>query len=179
MIGSLFKTGVVNDQARFLSFAQSKLRLWSANHRTGYFSNLACDWLIIVGAYSEQDTENGPWPQDTANSSNLSPTAFLVWLCPRHVRHALRRVQYWICRHDHSSHLREWEFLRLLEGARRRSCPSLLRWCQTSMVWMSFLLASCNGMMQAELWTTLNTFDVQHSASMMPTPPFPSFFACL
>ena len=47
--------------ARFLCFAWSKLRLCSANHRTGYFSNLACDWLSIVWAYSEGETENGPW----------------------------------------------------------------------------------------------------------------------
>ena len=47
--------------ARFLSLTQSKLRLCSANHRAGYFSNLACDWLSIVWAYSEQETENGPW----------------------------------------------------------------------------------------------------------------------
>ena len=47
-------------RARFLSLARSKLRLCSANHRAGYFSNLACDWLSIVWAYSEQETENGP-----------------------------------------------------------------------------------------------------------------------
>ena len=47
--------------ARFLSVAWSKLRLCSANHRAGYWSNLACDWLSIVWAYSEQETENGPW----------------------------------------------------------------------------------------------------------------------
>ena len=47
--------------ARFLSLARSKLRLCSANHRAGYFSNLACDWLSIVWAYSEKGTENGPW----------------------------------------------------------------------------------------------------------------------
>ena len=47
--------------AHFLSLAQSKLRLYSANHRAGYFSNLAYDWLSIVWAYSKQDTENGPW----------------------------------------------------------------------------------------------------------------------
>ena len=47
--------------ACFLSLAQSKLRLCLANHRAGYFSNLACDWLSIVWAYSEQETENGPW----------------------------------------------------------------------------------------------------------------------
>ena len=45
----------------FLSLTQSKLRLCLANHRPGYFSNLACDWLSIVWAYSEQETENGPW----------------------------------------------------------------------------------------------------------------------
>ena len=45
---------------RFLSLAWSKLRLCSANHRAGYFRNLACDWLSIVWAYSEQETENGP-----------------------------------------------------------------------------------------------------------------------
>ena len=47
-------------RACFLSLARSKLRLCSANHRAGYFSNLACDWLSIVWAYSEQETENGP-----------------------------------------------------------------------------------------------------------------------
>ena len=47
-------------RARFLSLARSKLRLCSANHRAGYFSNLACDWLSTVWAYSEQETENGP-----------------------------------------------------------------------------------------------------------------------
>ena len=50
-------------RARFLSLTRSKLRLCLANHRAGYFSNLACDWLSIVWAYSEQETENGPWFQ--------------------------------------------------------------------------------------------------------------------
>ena len=35
----------------FLSLARSKLRLCSANHRAGYFSNLPCDWLSIVWAF--------------------------------------------------------------------------------------------------------------------------------
>ena len=48
---------VMPNRARFLSHAQSKLRLCSANHRAGYFSNLACDWLSIVWAYSEQKTK--------------------------------------------------------------------------------------------------------------------------
>ena len=38
----------IHIRARFLSLARSKLRLCSANHRAGYFSNLACDWLSIV-----------------------------------------------------------------------------------------------------------------------------------
>ena len=46
--------------AHFLSFTWSKLRLCSANHRAGYFSNLACDWLSILWTHSEQETENGP-----------------------------------------------------------------------------------------------------------------------
>ena len=47
-------------RARFLSLTWSKLRLCSANHRAGYFSNLACDWLSIVWAYSKWETDNGP-----------------------------------------------------------------------------------------------------------------------
>ena len=46
--------------ARFLSLARSKLRLCSANHRPGYWSNLPCDWLSTAWAYSEQETENRP-----------------------------------------------------------------------------------------------------------------------
>ena len=38
----------------------SKLRLCSANHRPGYWSNLSCDWPSTAWAYSEQETENGP-----------------------------------------------------------------------------------------------------------------------
>ena len=45
---------------RFLSLAQSKLRLCSANHRSGYWGNLPCDWLSTAWAYSEQEIENGP-----------------------------------------------------------------------------------------------------------------------
>ena len=45
----------------FLSLAPSKLRLCSANHWPGYWSNLPCDWLSTAWAYSEQQTDNGPW----------------------------------------------------------------------------------------------------------------------
>ena len=47
--------------ARFLSLAQSKFRLFSANHWPGYWSKLPCDWRSTAWAYSEQETENGPW----------------------------------------------------------------------------------------------------------------------
>ena len=46
--------------AHFLSLARSKLRLCSANHRPGYWSNLPCKRPSTVWAYSEQKTENGP-----------------------------------------------------------------------------------------------------------------------
>ena len=44
--------------ARFLSLAWSELRLCSANHGPGYWSNLPCDWPSTAWAYSEQETEN-------------------------------------------------------------------------------------------------------------------------
>ena len=37
--------------ACFLFLARSKLRLCSANHRTGYWSNLPCDWPSTALAY--------------------------------------------------------------------------------------------------------------------------------
>ena len=43
----------VETWARFLSLARSKLRLCSANHRPGYWSNLPCDWRSTAWAYSE------------------------------------------------------------------------------------------------------------------------------
>ena len=38
--------------ARFVSLAPIKLRLCSANHRPGYWSNLTCDWPSTAWAYS-------------------------------------------------------------------------------------------------------------------------------
>ena len=58
--------------AHFLSLARSRLRLCSANHRAGYLSNLACDWLSIVWAYSEQETESGPGSQSPSGSSTIN-----------------------------------------------------------------------------------------------------------
>ena len=48
------------NRAHFLSLVGSKLRLCSANHRAGYWSNLPCDWPSTAWAYSEQETENRP-----------------------------------------------------------------------------------------------------------------------
>ena len=47
-------------RACFLSLARSKRRLCSANHRTGYWSNLSYDWPSTVWAYSNSETENRP-----------------------------------------------------------------------------------------------------------------------
>ena len=50
----------IHVRACFLYLAQSKLRLCSANHRPGYWSNLACDWLSIVWAYSKKRKKADP-----------------------------------------------------------------------------------------------------------------------
>ena len=42
-----------------LLLSSAQLRLCSPNHKAGYYSNLACDWLSIVWAYSVHETENG------------------------------------------------------------------------------------------------------------------------
>ena len=64
----------VSSRVHFLPLTLSKFRLCSGNHRAGYFSNLACDWLSIVWTYSEQETENGPRPKldmiDTTEENN-------------------------------------------------------------------------------------------------------------
>ena len=59
-------------KACFLFLARSKLRLCSANHRSGYWSNLPCDWRSTAWAYFEQETENGPWSACSSYASPLS-----------------------------------------------------------------------------------------------------------
>ena len=56
---------------RFLYLARSKLRLCSANHRAGYFSNLACDWLNIGWAILRAT--------DRKRSPDLRCTTELLW----------------------------------------------------------------------------------------------------
>ena len=80
-------------RARFLSLTGSKLRLCSANHRPGYWSNLPCYWPNTAWAYSEQETENGPrspllfiTPQNFINTSlrhtlNASHHTLTIALC--------------------------------------------------------------------------------------------------
>ena len=62
-------------RVRFLPLARSKLRLCSVNHRAGYFSNLACDWLSIVWTYS------GLYRQ-----TNLSNLLLNIYYRDRHAR---------------------------------------------------------------------------------------------
>ena len=57
----------------FLSLARIKLRLCSANHRPGYWSNLPCDWPSATWAYSEQDTENVSWSWASLSPSGAGP----------------------------------------------------------------------------------------------------------
>ena len=61
---------------RFLSLARRKLRLCSANHRPGYWSNLPCDWPSTAWAYSEQQTENGPCSLGDLRLCLLSSTLY-------------------------------------------------------------------------------------------------------
>ena len=63
-----------------MSLAWSKLKLCSANHRTDYFSNLACDWLSIGRAYSKQ-TENGP----RSSKKHINFTIYLAQSLQNHV----------------------------------------------------------------------------------------------
>ena len=66
-------------RTHFLSLARSKLRLCSANHRTGYFSNLVCEWLSIISVYSEQETENGPWSGPSTGFRSPNDLQWLYW----------------------------------------------------------------------------------------------------
>ena len=69
----------VNNRVRFLFLARSKLRLCSANHRAGYWSNLPCDWSSTAWAYSEQEIENGPWSFFLQNGCLLHLVALTHW----------------------------------------------------------------------------------------------------
>ena len=60
MLGVIVTSAV--NRARFLFLARSKLRLCPVNHRTGYWSNLPCDWPSTAWAHAKQETENGPRP---------------------------------------------------------------------------------------------------------------------
>ena len=92
-----FTLVVVLTWACFLSLARSKLRLCSANHRAGYFSNLACDWLSIVWAYSEQETENGPSTplKLTFKSTSYHISSSLIIIIIIIIIH--RPICIWIC----------------------------------------------------------------------------------
>ena len=61
-------------RARFVSLTRSKFRLYSANHRTGYWSTLHCDWPSTAWAYSKHDTK-------TASAFSLVPNKrwAIIW----------------------------------------------------------------------------------------------------
>ena len=107
-------------RAHFLSLARSKLRLCSANHRTGYFSNLACDWLSIVWAYSEQETENRPRStlvqKMACHQAIIWTSAVLLSIGPlaTHFSEILTKIQNFSFRKMH---------LKLSSAKRRPFCP--------------------------------------------------------
>ena len=103
----------------FLYLARSKLRLCSANHRAGYFSNLDCDWLSIVWAYSEQSTENGPWLLAYYNEIRLP--SLILRLASIRSRRMLSRV---------SSTIFSWTF----SSATSRRATSF--WFWRSIIWL-------------------------------------------
>ena len=84
---------IFRSRARFLSLAQSKLRLCSANHRPGCWSNLPCDWPSTAWAYSEQETENRPWilGEMVPRSSAVTVSTSLTWN-----RHQLLSLWYFV-----------------------------------------------------------------------------------
>ena len=63
-----------------LSLARSNLRLCSANHRPGYWSNLPCDWPSTDWAYSELETENRPWKDCTQHTNDAGRTWNIFWI---------------------------------------------------------------------------------------------------
>ena len=71
-------------RACFLSLVRSKLRLCSANHRPGYWSNLPCDWLSTAWAYSEAIAGAATlWPVRKSSLCNLfedrAPVDEIYW----------------------------------------------------------------------------------------------------
>ena len=103
--------------ACFLSLVWSKLRLCSANHRPGYFSNLACDWLSIVWAYSELETENGPRSlspdvQDPGGCFIKVPRVFQYILSKfvycRNRTYENFKLKFCTCAQSHSTHAKKW-----------------------------------------------------------------------
>ena len=110
-------------RARFLSLAQIKLRLCSANHRAGYFSNLACDWLSIVWAYSEQETENGPWAVTVVDVGEwISNKVLGVYILPLSLR-----INFRIFLPSYK-HFVVWIWISISAFARRNDICNALCW---------------------------------------------------
>ena len=62
--------------AHFLSLPPNKLRLCSANHRPGYWSNLPCDWPSTAWAYCEERQKTGPGWQEPSPISTIGSTQY-------------------------------------------------------------------------------------------------------
>ena len=119
--------------SHFLSLAQSKLRLCSANHRSGYWSNLPCDWPSTAWAYSEQETENGPrWHTIACTSAHQDPmrqATSLAWKLSKYI-HILKVLVFISGQFLHNTHNRQhinylwrqnigcllWVFKRKMQG---------------------------------------------------------------
>ena len=56
----IHRGALTNQRCSLATGCGIKLRLYSANPRPGYWSNLPCDWPSTAWAYSELETENGP-----------------------------------------------------------------------------------------------------------------------
>ena len=106
--------------ARFLSFAQSKPRLSSANHRPGYLSNMSCDWPSTAWANSEQEAEIGPryplrWGYKYWRRDKSKPQNHHHWLhLNNKVSNTCGICSWW--RHQMETFPYYWPFVRGIHG---------------------------------------------------------------
>ena len=120
-------------RARFLSLAQSKLRLYSASHRPGYWRNLPCDWPSTAWAYSEQETENGPrflW--------NILPSIYVILQTLRKQSSRELLANWKFYHHDHGSHKPKCH----ITGMKNIEVISKLSWFYLLFLWVTYTLIS-------------------------------------
>ena len=86
--------------ACFLSLARSKLMLCSANPRTGYLRNPACDWLSLVWSYStpRKKQKIGPdYSNLTLYQIQITEPILYCGLCKWICGHWVSQKQYHCC----------------------------------------------------------------------------------